>query len=189
MTFRPATGAAGASMAAESSSRDAAPGTLRRGPAAAGAGEAVRGSRPPVKLPPGRARAKLPPRNGESPSDSGPPPSGHPGRSNHSLGCLRLPAERGSGRQAWRAEGAPLTCTGISTRGEMERYADRLDNAAGMTDAAKKPQSGQVTTSARSSANCQGEADNLRRGLFVPEPTRDAMYHRTYSAWPAMHRP
>jgi len=32
-------------MTAETSSRDAAPGTLRRGPAAAGAGEAVRGSR------------------------------------------------------------------------------------------------------------------------------------------------
>ncbi len=47
----------------------------------------------PVGLPPGRARAKLPPCNGEFPGDSGPPRSGHPGRSPHSLGCSRLLAE------------------------------------------------------------------------------------------------
>ena len=33
----------------------------------------------------------------------------------------------------------------------------------------KSGQSGQATASARSSANCQGVVDNLRRGLFIPK--------------------
>jgi len=36
----------------------------------------------------------------------------------------------------------------------------------------KSGQSGQATTSARSSANCQGVVDNLRPGIFIPKPTR-----------------
>jgi hypothetical protein len=43
--LRPAIGAPGARLMAGTSSRDAAPRTLRRGPAVAGAGAAVRGSR------------------------------------------------------------------------------------------------------------------------------------------------
>ena len=39
----------------------------------------------------------------------------------------------------------------------------------------KSGQNGQATTSARSSANCQGLADNLPRGLFVPKPTRGVL--------------
>ena len=39
----------------------------------------------------------------------------------------------------------------------------------------KSGQNGQATTSARSSANCQGLANNLPRGLFVPKPTRGVL--------------
>jgi hypothetical protein len=45
LTFRPATGAPGAIPDGLTSSRRAAPGTLRRGPVVAGGGDAVRGSR------------------------------------------------------------------------------------------------------------------------------------------------
>ena len=72
------------------------------------AGAAVRGSRRVRRAFVRRTRAKLPPRNGETPGD--------PGRLRSvipvallSLGCSRLLAPTGLGRQAWRAEGAPLS--------------------------------------------------------------------------------
>ena len=40
-------------------------------------------------------------------------------------------------RQGSPASPRPWTCTGPCTPGEMDRYADRLNAAAGMTDAAK----------------------------------------------------
>ncbi len=89
--FRPAIAVSSAMLTAATSSR-AASGTLRRDrlrpvpvqPCAAAAAS--------VGLPHGRARAKLSPRNGESPGDAGPPPCGHPGRS-ALLGCSRLLAD------------------------------------------------------------------------------------------------
>jgi hypothetical protein len=55
-----------------------------------------------------RTRRKLPPRNGETPVEPQPLTAGHPGRS-FPLNCSRpVLAAHGRGRQAWRAEGAPL---------------------------------------------------------------------------------
>ena len=71
VTFRPALGAHGASVTSSSCSCGAAPKPLRRGPAAAGGGAAVAAAAAPVGLPPGRARAKLPPYNGETPRNPG----------------------------------------------------------------------------------------------------------------------
>jgi hypothetical protein len=54
-----------------------------------------------------RTRRKLPPRNGETPVEPRPPTAGHPGRSFPSTARARPRFSR-PGRQAWRAEGAPL---------------------------------------------------------------------------------
>jgi hypothetical protein len=54
-----------------------------------------------------RTRRKLPPRNGEFPGEPQPPTAGHPSRSLPSTACGRPRCSR-PGRQAWRAEGAPL---------------------------------------------------------------------------------
>jgi hypothetical protein len=69
--FRPATGAHGATLTAWSCSCRAASGPLRRGPVAAGGG-ACRARQPPRRRATARrARAKLPPRNGETTGDPG----------------------------------------------------------------------------------------------------------------------
>ena len=52
-------------------------------------GEPCAAAAAPVGLPPGRARAKLPPRNGASPGEPQPPTAGHPGRFTLSPGCSR----------------------------------------------------------------------------------------------------
>ena len=68
VTFRTAIGALGASVTAWSCSCGAAPGPLRRGPAAAGdRGRRARQLGAPVGLPPEGRERKLPPRNGETP--------------------------------------------------------------------------------------------------------------------------
>ena len=70
-------------------------------------GAAVRGSRRAVGLASEGRGEKLPPRNGEPPGEPRPPTASHPGRSSPRLLAPVL-AVHGRGRQAWRAEGAPL---------------------------------------------------------------------------------
>jgi hypothetical protein len=95
-TFRQATGASGASMTAWSCSRGAASAAVTAGTGLRPvAGQPCATAAAPVGLPPGRARAKLPPRNGETP--------GNPGRfrpvilaAHCPLSCSRPFAEPGS---------------------------------------------------------------------------------------------
>jgi len=110
VTFHPATGAPGANVTAWSCSCGAAPGRYGGGWLRPVAGQPCAAAAAPVGLPPGRARAKLPPRNGEAPGNLGRlrpvVPVAH-----GLLGCSHLLTEPGLGRQAWRAEGAPLKTT------------------------------------------------------------------------------
>jgi hypothetical protein len=79
---------------------------LRRGPHAAGTGAAERGSRRVRRASVRRTRAKLPPRDGESPGEPQPLTPGHPAAS--LPGCSHLPSKSRPGRQVRRAEGVPL---------------------------------------------------------------------------------
>jgi len=80
---------------------------IRRGPHAAGH-RGCRARQPPRRRAcVRRTRRQLPPRNGETPGEPWPSTAGHPGRSFPSTARARL-AVHGRGRQARRAEGAPL---------------------------------------------------------------------------------
>ena len=68
----------------------------------------MRGSRRARRATARRARAKLPPRDGEA-SAVRPRMAGHLAAQFTSW-CSRQLAEPGPGRRTWRAEGAPLTC-------------------------------------------------------------------------------
>ena len=81
---------------------------IRRGPQAAGhRGVPCAAARRAVGLASEGRGEKLPPRNGETPGEPRPPTAGHPGRFSPRLLAPVL-AVRGRGRQARRAEGAPL---------------------------------------------------------------------------------
>lgn len=68
---RPATGALGATLTAATSSRRAVTGALRRGPAAAVGGEAVRGSRRARRADAQKGASEAAAHNGEFPGDPG----------------------------------------------------------------------------------------------------------------------
>jgi len=81
-----------------SGSRGAASGTLRRGPTAAGAGDAaVRGSSPRRRASARKARRMLPPRNGETPATLA--------AYHRSPGRSTLPVARASSRGRFRPSG------------------------------------------------------------------------------------
>jgi hypothetical protein len=93
-------------LTAPTSSRRASPGTLRRGPVAAGGGDAARSSRRGRRARVRRTRRSCRPAMARPPAAS----AVSPGSSSRPTGprllapaCVRVPA-----RRAWRAEGAPL---------------------------------------------------------------------------------